>query len=207
MCELLQLKSSPSDQGSRGCANAWWAKKGWPSGWTEGWVERIRVRKGRRVWGGGPRCHFLYSGWQFVDFLDSAWRILSPTKTAGSWWLFWASRTPLVWQEMEPGRVCVLSAKLTCVSVLPRPLYKTPWPWPCSSSPWWSLLCCQLPWPQASCTHRGGWRKGESSASPHSGSICVGKSTLCALTKYELNSPGWRLMILGHSWARKGLRD
>ena len=43
-----------------------------------------------------------------------------PTKTASSWWLFWASRTPLVQQEMEPGRVPLLSARLTCVSLSPQ---------------------------------------------------------------------------------------
>lgn len=119
MCELLQLKSSPSDQESRGCANAWWAKKGWPSGWTEGWAERSWVRKDSRVWSGGPGCHFLCRGWQFVDFSDSAWRILSPTKTAGSWRLFWASRTPLVRQEME-RKGALLSARLTCVPLPPQ---------------------------------------------------------------------------------------
>ena len=120
MCEILQLRSSPSDQESRGCANAWWAKKGWPSGWTEGWVERSWVKQDSRMWPVGIGSPFLCSGQPFVDFSDLAWRILSPTKTAGSWWLFWASRTPLVRQEMEPGRVPMLSARLTCVSLPPQ---------------------------------------------------------------------------------------
>ena len=73
MCEILQLRSSPSDQESRGCANAWWAKKGWPSGWTEGWVERSWVKQDSRMWAVGPGSPFLCSGRPFVDFSDLAW--------------------------------------------------------------------------------------------------------------------------------------